>query len=106
MSRKKLYPNDAERQRAHRQRVKARLAGLLPVSSPPGPQRKKTRPQRIGQIANDLRDLADEYQGWLDGLPANLAGGGIADRLQETIDGLQEACDTVDALEPPRGFGR
>jgi hypothetical protein len=50
--------------------------------------------------------LHDEYQAWLDSMPESLAEGDLADKLQETIDQLEEAVSQVSDIDPPRGFGR
>ena len=102
---RRKYANDAERQRAHRARVKERLAGL-PSPPPPKRSRKTTRPQRIDRIAEELLALIDEYRHWLDSLPENLAQGEMAERLQETIGHLEAALEAVETVDPPLGFGR
>ncbi len=97
--------SNAERQRAHRQRVKDRLAGLPPVPSAPAQKKappKQTRPKRLALIEAELTALRDEYQGWLDAMPANLAEGENATRLQETIERLENALDEIEAIDPPR----
>jgi len=102
----KQYANAAERQRAHRQRVQARLAGLLPVTPPPKPPRKLTRPKRLALMEGELQALSQEYEAWLNAMPDNLRESELAVQLQETIDQLQEALDAVTSIDPPRGFGR
>jgi len=102
----KQYANAAERQRAHRQRVKERLAGLQPVVLPPRPPRKLARPKRLAVVEAELQSLLKEYEAWLDAMPDNLSESELAEQLQETIDQLQEALDTVASIDPPRGFGR
>lgn len=101
---RKLYDSPAERQRAYRQRLKARLAGQEASSS--RPKRKPTRPQRLADVQGQLEALANEYQHWLDAMPANQEDGDLADRLHETIALLQEALEVVAQVDPPRGFGR
>ncbi len=105
MSQKK-YATDAERQRAHRLRVKERLAGLQPAPPQPAQQRMPPRPRRLQLVADELRTLQDGYQSWLDATPANLAEGETAESLRKTLDYLQSAIDAVESIEPPRGFGR
>src|ERR1700682_3827107 len=102
----KKYANAAERQRAHRQRVKERLAGLRPVPLPPRPPRKLARPKRLAVVEAELQALIKEYEGWLNAMPDNLSESELAAQLQETIDLLQEALDAVASIQPPRGFGR
>ncbi len=64
--------------------------------------RKRTRPQRIAGVTAELQALLDEYSAWREGMPANLQEGEQAQRLDETIDQLQTAIDSLDAIEPPR----
>ena len=95
--------SNAERQRAHRRRVKDRLAGLPPPAAPSKklPQ-KPTRPKQLGIVINMLHALANGYGDWLSALPANLTESEGAIQLQETIDHLRAALDEVEAIEPPR----
>lgn len=102
----KKYANAAERQRAHRQRVQARLAGLQPAVPAPKPLRKLARPKRLAVVEAELQALSQEYEAWLTTMPDNLSEGELAQQLQETIDQLQDALDAVASIEPPRGFGR
>src|SRR5580700_1376039 len=102
----KKYANAAERQRAHRQRVKERLAGLQPVMLPPKPLRKLARPKRLAVVEAELQALIKEYEAWLNAMPDNLSESDLAMQLQETIEQLQEAHDAVASIELPRGFGR
>jgi hypothetical protein len=102
----KKYANAADRQRAHRQRVKERLAGLQPVVLPPKPPQKLTRPKRLAVVEAELQTLINEYEAWLDAMPDNQSESELAGQLQETIEQLQEAHDVVTSIEPPRGFGR
>ena len=106
MPRPKKYASVAERQRAHRARVKERLAQLQPLPIPTKKPRKLTRPARLERVAEELRALADEYQDWLDAQPANLASAELTERLEETIGQLQTALETLEMIDPPRGFGR
>ena len=95
--------SNAERQRAHRQRVKDRLAGLPPLAPPlKKPSQKPTRPKQLGIVINILNELESGYEGWLTALPANLAESEVATQLQETIDHLRAALAEVEAIEPPR----
>ncbi len=47
--------------------------------------------------------LQAQYAAWLDALPANLQDGTVADALQRICD---LDLDELQAIEPPRGFGR
>lgn len=50
--------------------------------------------------------LQTEYEAWRERLPESLADSEQAARLDETVDLLQQAADLLDAIDPPRGFGR
>lgn len=49
-----------------------------------------------------LRGLMAGYEGWLEGLPANLSDSQNAGRLQETIEHLAVALDELEGIDPPR----
>lgn len=75
----------------------------------------------LATALGELRDIQSEYQDWLDGLPENLSGSFLAEKLDEvcgieldsvadapgddwsTVDSVVEDCGAVDL---PRGFGR
>lgn len=56
----------------------------------------------------ELRDLQEEYQEWLDGLPENLESSPLGEKLEAVcdldldVDAIQEAAD----IELPLGYGR
>ncbi len=56
----------------------------------------------------ELRDLQEEYQEWLDGLPENLESSPLGEKLEAVcdldldVDAVQEAAD----IELPLGYGR
>ena len=103
----KKYASAADRQRAHRQRVKERLAGLPTPFLASAPKMKKpTRPQRLAGAIDMVSALLDEYDSWLDAMPTNLAGTELAEQLQETVASLQAALDALESVAPPRGYGR
>ncbi len=67
------------------------------------PGDRRSRPQRWRDAVAELVTLQNEYQEWLDGLPANLAESAVAEVLRAIIDiDLAE----LEGVEPPRGFGR
>lgn len=101
----KIHQSQADRQRAYRQRLKARLAGKQTETPPPKPK-KISRPVRLARALVEIQALADGYQDWLDAMPANLTESDLADRLRETVDLFQQAIDALDQVDPPRGFGR
>lgn len=103
----KKFESTAERQRAYRQRLKMKLAGLPSAPlPPPTTARKRSRPQRLATALAELQALSGEYQAWLNKLPENLSDSALAEQLQEAIDELDAAADTLEALDLPRGFGR
>ncbi len=60
-----------------------------------------SRPARIADLEAATRELADEYQRWLDALPENLADGEAGDHLSAAIEQLEEIADALAAIEPP-----
>ncbi len=67
------------------------------------PQDRRSRPQRWCDAVQTLVDLQVEYQDWLDNLPDNLQESAVAERLTAICD---YDFGDLEALEPPRGFGR
>lgn len=97
-----IYDSNAARQRAYRERQRAArpTEPTLPEPEPRKP-RSPARPARILALAHGARELAAEYQSWRDKLPANLAEGETAGRLEEVIAQLEDAAETLEAIEPP-----
>lgn len=60
-----------------------------------------SRPARLRALEKELRQLAQEYQGWLDALPENLSESDMAAKLEETIEALENIADDVWAIDPP-----
>ena len=104
--------------RRHMQRVDQlqnppRRAAVLPsiawakVFFDPGPNRppqdRRRRPQRWRDAVQTLVDLQAEYQDWFDSLPENLRASSLAERLEAVCE---YDFGDLEALEPPRGFGR
>ena len=88
----------AERQA--RRRAKLRHNGYHPVAAPP--RRPPPRPQRWSTAVAALLALQDEYRAWLDNLPANLEGSGMAEKLQAIVELDLEGLLAIDS----RGYGR
>lgn len=90
---------DAERQARCRA---ARIAGK-PAIRMRRPADHRSRARRWRDAVAELTDLQAQYATWLDALPSNL-------RESTTADALQAICDVdltdLQAIEPPRGFGR
>jgi hypothetical protein len=90
---------DAERQARHRA---SRAAGVPVIRSrrPAGPT---SRARRWRDSVATLAALQAEYAAWLENLPANLQDTATAEALIAICDfDLSE----LQAIEPPRGFGR
>jgi hypothetical protein len=68
-----------------------------------GARRTPPRPKRWAAAVAALIDLKDEYRAWRDNLPASLAGSRLAEKLHAITElDLEE----LQAIEPPRGYGR
>src|ERR1019366_365481 len=91
--------SDAERQARHRA---ARAAGV-PAVRIHRPADHRSRARRWHDAVTELTALQTQYTAWLDALPDNLQDSATAEALQEIRDlDLTE----LQAIDPPRGFGR
>ena len=100
MPRKPIGENamtDAERQARYR----AARAGGAPLIRTRRPADHHSRAQRWHDAVIESMALQAQYAAWLDALPANLQDATVADALQRICD-----LDELQAIEPPRGFGR
>lgn len=90
---------NAERQRRYRER----RSEQQPAVKYRRPKDRRSRPERWRDAVQTLLDLQAEYQGWLDNLPDNLRESAAGEKLAAIC-----AYDFADleALEPPKGFGR
>ena len=93
--------SNAERQRRHRERLKT-------GQQPPRvryrrPKDKRSRARRWTEAVQELVDLQAEYQAWLASLPENLRTSAVAEHLESVCD---LDLDSLQEVEPPRGFGR
>ena len=89
----------AERQARHR--VRLRQLGQAP---PPATlKRHPPRPPSVAAAVATLVDLRDDYRAWLDNLPENLEGSRLAEKLQAITE---IDLDELQAVDPPRGYGR
>jgi hypothetical protein len=89
----------AERQARYRA---ARAAGA-PVVRTRRPADHRSRAQRWHDALATLTALQAEYAAWLQSLPVNLQEGATAQALQAIVE-LDRG--ELQAVEPPRGFGR
>ena len=90
---------DAQRQA----RCRARRVAETPVIRVRRPLDHRSRARRWRDAVDQLVTLQAQYLAWLETLPASLHDGATADALQAICDfDLSE----LQAIEPPRGFGR
>jgi hypothetical protein len=85
----------------------ARYRAARPVARPVIHYRKagdrRSRVRRWHDAVAVLLTLQAEYRAWLEALPESLQEGATAEALQ-AIDDLD--LDELEAIEPPKGFGR
>ena len=91
--------SNAERQRRYRERRKTQQPRLQYRRA----QDRRSRPQRWQDAVRTLLVLQDEYQAWLDNLPASLQESALAQKLEAMCELDLSA---LESAEPPRGFGR
>jgi hypothetical protein len=89
----------AERQARYRA---ARAAGA-PIIRVRRPSDRRSRIQRWNDTIAELVSLQAEYAAWLEALPDNQQETATAEALQANVD--LDLCE-LQAIEPPRGFGR
>jgi hypothetical protein len=104
MGRKRLHTSAADRQRAYRERQT--VTRKLPRPPPAPPRRPPSRPTRLLVATQTVEDLRDEYQAWLDSIPATLQDSAQAERLAEIVEQLDSVLELLTEIQPPRGFGR
>jgi hypothetical protein len=86
-------------------RLRARqAAGAKPVRYR-RPADRRSRPKQWKDAVETLARCLDAYQHWRDSLPGNLAEAAIGERL-DTLLGLREVVEALQAAELPKGFGR
>jgi hypothetical protein len=90
---------NAQRQARHR----AARAAARPVMHYRRAADHRSRARRWREAVAELVALQAEYRAWLQALPESLQEGATAQALQ-AIDELD--LDELQAIEPPRGFGR
>ena len=91
--------SNAERQARHR----AVRTAALPVIHYRRTADHRSRARRWRDAVAVLLTLQAEYQAWLQALPDSLQEGATAEALQIIVD---LDLDELQAIEPPRGFGR
>jgi hypothetical protein len=103
VSRKRIYANVAERQKAYRQRAvapePARATNTCNV-------RTVSRPKRLAAALVTITNLQQEYEQWRDRLPEFQEGSEQETKLTETIELLEQALELLMDIQLPKGFGR
>jgi hypothetical protein len=90
---------DAERQARYR----AARAAAQPVIRTRRPTDRRGLLQRWNDARAEFTDLQARYAAWLESLPENLQDSATAEALRAIVElDLSE----LQAIEPPRGFGR
>ncbi len=90
---------DAERQARYR----AAHAAGAPVIRTRRPADRRSRAHRWRDAVAVLTELQSQYAAWRDALPDNQHDSALADALQAMCD---LDLTQIQAIEPPRGFGR
>lgn len=82
---------------------------LSPVQIP-GSSRDKcrqlTRPKKLADIEQKIRQLLVSYEGWRNQIPESLAATSQADKIDDTIEKLNAVADILGEIDLPLGFGR
>jgi hypothetical protein len=106
MPQRRAYVSNAERQKAYRERLKCSQNSDQQQKPETRILRPLSRPKRLTALLKEAEDLLSGYTDWLKALPESLQEGGTAERLQETIDSLEQVVELLSDIEAPRGFGR
>ena len=113
-----------------------------PPSSPPKRKKPPSRAQRwtdatgnalaaleqltghlddLENALSELRSVQEEYEGWKDNLPENLASSALGEKLEavssldiedaaqkirDAIEEVQGTVEEAEGIDPPQGFGR
>jgi len=74
------------------------------------PKRWAEACSKVREGLDELRQLQEEYQEWLDNLPENLEGCALAEKLEAIIEvgtgDIEGGLEDAEAAEFPLGFGR
>jgi hypothetical protein len=92
MGRKRIYANDAERQRAYR----SREALSKPIPAPPirqGPEDLEA--SRVAEIEKSVRDLIADCRVWLNELPGSIRASSHADSMANTLKMLDVGAELL-----------
>ena len=102
MARQRRYATAAERQRAYIERLKSGIS----VPAQKRPARQPSRPRRLQALLTETEALLESYTVWQEALPESLQNGEQAEKLQNTIDALEQVVELLLDIEAPKGFGR
>ena len=100
VSRKRIYANAAERQKAYRQRA------VAPEPKRACSVRAISRPKRLAAALAAITHLQREYEQWRERLPEFQEGSEQETKLTETIDLLEQVLELLMDIQLPKGFGR
>jgi transposase len=103
MAQRKIYATAAERQKAYRERHKEGHERQEPIKRHPKPP---SRPKRLEVLLQEVETLLASYTDWLEAIPESLQDSSQAERLQETIDSLEQVVELLSGIIAPKGFGR
>lgn len=107
MGRTRVYANAAERQKAHRERHRQACTEPFAQTAPASRLRRApSRPARLAALVEGAEALLEEYRDWLDRLPEAFEGTTLHELLTETVERLETAVESLEGIDPPRGFGR
>ena len=104
MGRNRIYADRAEQMRAYRQRRQGEFSTTQSIDSVTF--RQPSRPKRLQALIDQVQALHADYDTWQDQMPESLAGSPTGEKLAETIGQLEAAIDLLEAIDPPRGYGR
>ena len=104
MAQQRVYSSSAERQKAFRERQKTQSPAV--TIKPSKKPRLLSRPKRLEALQGEAEALLDDYTAWKESLPENLQEGASAEKLDTTIEALEQIVELLSDLDPPRGFGR
>jgi len=106
MAQTKVYVSPAARQKAWRTRQAARMQELAQTRILPAVSSIETLPSRnrwtaqIQNAANALTAARDEMQAYFDSRSEAWQEGENAERMQETLDTLEELITQIEAVKP------
>ena len=59
---------------------------------------------------DEIKELQEEYQDWMDSIPENLESSALYEKLGSVteldVDSIEDVLDEADGIELPLGFGR